>query len=285
MNVLFMDYRYFRKDAWIYIVDVLKVKKVFFWGYIDEIPFSYLENVKVFVKNGVDDFNTKITYDIANSVKRPINTPDGDFFGYDDFDLYENSNYSTPQENILNTEDPNILILGKVRQNVSAYWVRSYFQDIIYSSIPPRDYGLDIVFHILNILKKQLKSDKYEKRICFRFIDIIANCDYSTTGKKWVCRATLMPFLFKLLQKKYHEIFQNVKDPNDNDHDIISNLFKDEYFCERDKLKQRCLEAEEEEKERWAYEASMNAGRSWQEEIDEINRQFWNECGEAINEM
>lgn len=34
-----------------------------------------------------------------------------------------------------------------------------------------------------------------------------------------------------------------------------------------------------------SFEQSLDAGRSWEDEVREMNEQFWNECGDAINEM
>ena len=280
MNVFFLDYRYFREDTWCYIVDVLKIKKVFLFTEPSAFHVPYFGDAKVCVNINKEDFPAKIVYEIANAIKKPIYTPDGDFLGYDDLDLY--SKWSTPEENILKTDDTNIMVLGTIIHCLSGDSKASYFEN--YSSGSNRDIGCDIAAHTLNILQKQLQTDKYKKRICFWLMDVIMGADYVTTGTRWNQMPRLAFFMNWKLHEKYPKIFQFVKDW-DKDKYEITNLYSDLFFVERDKWRNTYEKERKYAENSASFENSLYNGVSWEDEVREMNEDFWNECGEAINEI
>lgn len=276
MNVFFLDYRCFRNDAWSYIVQILKVNKVF--SFVEPSTFCPLcyGFADVMVKDNTKEAMSQIAYYIANLAKKPIYTPDGDFLGYDDLDLFQNSNCNRPENNISDTDDPNIIVLGILTHSVVDNSVIPHF-----NIIEDEDSGLFIAGYTLNILNKLLCTDKYKKRISFFMADFVNIHDYITTGEEWVTRPRLYNFLTWELHKKFPQIYQFRKDYTKDTYEI-ANLFSEFYNSEKDKVERKY---QKEIKILNYDDELLYDGPSWQDETDEMNRQFWNECGDAINEM
>ncbi|MBR6841064.1 MAG: hypothetical protein IKM77_02025 [Prevotella sp.] len=282
MNVLFGDYRFFREDSWSYIVDVLRIKKVFLFVKSSTFRVPYYGDAKACLNINTEDFPTKIVYEIVNAIKKPIYTPDGDFLGYDDLDLYSSSKWNMPEENILNTNDPNILVLGTIRQRVDGKTKVSYFEN--YSTSSNRDIACDIASHTLDILKSQLQTDKYKNRICFWLMDVINEADYVTTGTRWAKMPRLDHFIKWKLHEKYPKVFQLVINWDTNKYEI-TNLYSNAFFVEREKLEKKNNTRRINLEDEASYVESLYNGVSWEDEVKEMNEQFWNECGDAINEI
>ena len=282
MNVFFLDYRFFREDSWSYIVDVLRIKKVFLFEEPSTLRVPYFGDAQACINIDTEDFPTKIVYEIVNAIKKPIYTPDGDFLGYDDLDLYSKSKWNMPEQNILNTNDSNILVLGTIRQRVEGKTIVPFFEN--YSNNSNSDIGCNIASHALDILQSQLRTDKYKKRICFWLMDVINEVDYVTTGTRWTQMPRLVYFINLKLHEKYPNVFQLVIDWVKNKYEI-TNLYSDVFFVERKKLEKKNKTNSRNAENEASYLESLYNGVSWKDEVKEMNDQFWNECGDAINEI
>ncbi len=189
MNIIFMDPEYVRHDAWRYIVSVLKIRKVICFIDSKEFPLGTFGTAEVQFRNQTPESRKDIVYGLANQMKRRILSPDGDFLGHEDLDLYKESHWNKPKTNIRETNDSNILILGNI---YTKFRGPSIFEETItcadddYIFIPnpeddyteDRDVALNMILYLFKILKKQLGTDKYEKRICFYMIDPLSGREY-----------------------------------------------------------------------------------------------------------
>lgn len=185
-------------------MDVLKVKKVFLFRDSSDSQVPYFGETQTIVSTKREDFPDKVVYEIVNGIKKAIYTPDGDFLGYEDFDVYQNSRWSSPEYNIENTDDPNVLILGTISHSADS--LTPYFEGYSYNC----DTGCEIVSHIHHILEKHLQTDKYKRRICFWLMDFITNMDYASSGHRWISMPKFIYFLSWELHKNTQK-FSNWK--------------------------------------------------------------------------
>ena len=296
MNIFFMDYRYVRHDAWRYIVSVLKIKKVYCFSESDQFPYGTFGTADVNFRNQSPDSRKDIVYSIANQMKRGVTASNGEFVGHEDLDLYKESHWNKPKTNVKETNDPNILILGAV---YSQFRGSSFFEHLVYLTdedyiVMPnkeddyyeaRDVAINMVLYLHKILKKQLGTDKYEKRLCFYMIDPIKARDYYMCKGFWrevrERKYNYIGFINTELSKQYPNIFP-VTELNGKryyssiyDIDIIKEAHR--------KWVKDCEEFIEEERKEWERERAEadNNAYDWDKYVRELNREFWNECGEA----
>ncbi|MBQ9547050.1 MAG: hypothetical protein IJU90_07175 [Bacteroidales bacterium] len=302
-----MDYRYIRKDAWKYIVQVLKVEKVFCYFESKELPPNIIGISKVRYKGGkssIKSFSDSIVYSLANKIcpyTKGMSSPETSI----DPNLYPNSKSMAPRKNLLKTDDPNVLILGKMSKYGSPYFEEEGCDEL------ESETALYISRYLCNILKKKLGTSEYSKRICFLMLDffhrteyIRRHCtnqyyddngnvqfetffewedmrfDYSTTGKHIIKYQTLV---LKLLHDNFPNEFPLIQNGEKKQYTSILNKESEEYKKAKQEWDEYCEEQkriEEEERKQEELENGWNAWDDWPS-AEELNRDFWRECGEA----
>lgn len=298
MNIIFMDPEYVRHDAWRYIVSVLKIRKVICFIDSKEFPLGTFGTAEVQFRNQTPESRKDIVYGLANQMKRRILSPDGDFLGHEDLDLYKESHWNKPKTNIRETNDSNILILGNI---YTKFRGPSIFEETItcadddYIFIPnpeddyteDRDVALNMILYLFKILFKQLGTDKYKERICCYMMDFVAQRDFymgeACWKRVWDKKNHFIKFINSLLLKQYPNIFPII---DNNGKKCYTSIFnKDVLDQARQEWIDYCKECREEERieeERFNREREeMQSSYDWDAEVREINREFWNECGEA----
>ena len=311
MNIYFMDYRYIKPENWKYIVSVLKVTKVFCFCESNVLPRKFFSNTSIsfmHLKPGVSkgDFSENIVYALFNVIGKKVGYK-GRPIAEENISLYNDSKSDKPLHNLLNTEDHNALILGEIYQHYNKH---STFEDYDSDYLEKRFeqgyitydcVGLNIIKHFLNLLRKKLGTDVFRQRICFVLIDLINGKDYlksqkrelgenksrlvwsriffRDSGKNGLIRISILDQLYK----KYPDVFPLIEKDGKKqytpfwDTEQINEIRKKwrKYCEEREKE-----EEEEAEKER-EWQRMQQDARDWAEEVRQMNRDFWNECGEA----
>lgn len=80
MNVFFMDYRYVLKDAWKYIVQVLKIEKTFCFFESSKLPSDIFGTSNVIYKEeetSIKSFGDSIVFNLANKIAHRLRNIDG----------------------------------------------------------------------------------------------------------------------------------------------------------------------------------------------------------------
>lgn len=274
-----MDYRFVKPENWKYIIDVLKIKRVFCFCHskdfkidadiiINNIPIAYQQNMED------EKFSNSITYYITNLIKNAIphsNQPSDNV--NEKYPFCKDSKFYAPRWNVKNTSDPNILVLGIVN------W-KSFDQSIFIKEISDdRDMALNLTQYAFNILKKQLNTDVYRQRICAYLIDSISSQEFLFSRYSWKKpKHKLVPFINRLLNSSYPQIFPLLE--IDGKNKIPSIYEKDMLRNSRTELKKYLrIEQELENMERQAQLDEDRAREDAEEERRMID-DFWNELGE-----
>lgn len=306
MNVFFMDYRYVRKDAWKYIVQVLKIEKVFCFFESMVLPPELfgISNVRYKGSNtSIKTFCNSVVFSIANNITNYTKNNDGTVT-YTDQCLYIESKSESPRNNLLKTNDPNALILG-----IMSDYGEPFFEG---ADELKSETGLYISKYLCNILRKQLKTSEYSKRICFLMLNFFNRVEYMrkyhidiyyedgekkydryydwvdipnhnhSSSKRLIRYQRLIlkllhdsfPSEFPLIEKNGKIQYTSILGKESEDYKKAQQKWND--YC--DEQKRRAAEEEAEEKLRRDMEVEAS---DWQREVEEMNRDFWNECGEA----
>lgn len=286
MNVFFMDYRYVSKDAWKYIVQVLKIKKTFCFFESSICPLNISNAIYKGENTEIIAFGDYIVLNLADEIAPHLRKPDGSISRIDK-NLYLQSNSATPRHNLRLTEDPNVLVLGKV--------FHGGFEES-YSGV---DIGIYIAFHLFDLLNNQIGENSYSNRISFLLFDYITmteyelfinRCDVYTWSRllnsietKDGVKKKLMTFhkmISKRLYEQFPEVFPILQINGKKAYSSFINRESKDYKKARQEWEEYCDELErgrvEEEKRQWRKEYGNS-----QREIDEMNRDFWKECGDA----
>lgn len=263
-----MDYRFVREENWKYILPVLKIANVY--GFINESYFKYdtfKQCKRYFYKsNDYESFCREVVFDIVNPIKRGFNSS---------YPVSNESAWCKPKSN-LKLNDPNILILGKISSNYNGCpilerMVSSY-----------RDVALDIIQYTFNILRKQLNTDEYRKKICTVIIDGISYKEAICNGRDMKAitekKYKFLPYLNNLLNKNYPTEFPiRLIDGKKR----FTSIFDSEKINESRVLwRKECEERNNEERQEWRYQME-----EWEQEQNRLEEKqmiedFWNEIGE-----
>lgn len=173
MNVYFLPYNNINDSIWPYIIKILKIKKIYSFVPMRQIPDGELK--RLLRENGISKRSaTKancehIIYSIVENIS---NYNENGMLG--DNDSYKDSSCLQTILNIKNTDDPNIAFIGKVvcRPEYRCGYSDWCFEDIIDTmevegNTRYRDVSLKVARGVRNMLKKRLGDDKYTQRISF----------------------------------------------------------------------------------------------------------------------
>lgn len=288
MNVFFMDYRYVSKDAWKYIVQVLKIEKTFCFFESSELQ---LNNSNVIYKGGNTDIKTfgdYIVFNLADDIAPRSRKSDGSISRIDQ-NRFLQSNSKTPRKNLLSTDDPNILVLGKV--------FNERFEEYC-DGIRENDIGLHIANYLFNLLNKQTGNNDYPNRISFLLLDFIRMKEYGRFVGYWDEWLRLSTFhydkdgvykkiitfftlILKLLNEQFPEAFP-IRQINDKKvYSPFIDKDKEDYKRAKKEWKEYCEWQEQERENEDRHREFEQDSRDYQRKIDEMNRDFWKECGDS----
>ena len=185
MNVYFVARNYIKEECWKYLIDVLKVDTVFSFIDVNDMSESLrnqfgkkIVRYNRFLPNGgdVSAFIKKCVKFIIGGAAR-FHLVDGKS-AYEDLDGFADSHYDSPDGNLRDTKDKNVMIIADMyikrisdRFSIPIFHevtrVLTYERDLDTYSNYHVDASMEIVFYVNNLLMKVLGTDKYRDRICF----------------------------------------------------------------------------------------------------------------------
>lgn len=225
MNVYFISPEHIRPFDFKFLMSVLKIKKVFSF-----IPSLSLDKEIIATLDSLEtkycpapskqiDFYKSCVFSICSKIVKTNRINNS--LQYEDTNIYEDSVNFSPKNNLLKTNDDNILILAFCKTGMSStgvIWTPQFHFDSIHQDSIKRDISREISNFSCNLLKKRLRHSKYNNRICFFKLDeyLMRGFYYNATNNKWIeywslnkngKRKPFMSYISSLLYRNYPEIF------------------------------------------------------------------------------
>jgi hypothetical protein len=292
MNVYFIDPTYVKSEGWKPLLTFLKVKAVYSFIPKEELPESLISIINPYLKAAYFNQDFKIfsdncAYWLRAHFEKHIHLLTEDYKDINNIPKEELKKYSSrsPYNNIMNLESENCLILLKLN---SSYDYRGIilapecYVDVLQESNLPTH----VAKYCLNILHKKHQHSLYQNQSSFVVFDkyFSRTFCYNPRFKRWdyysiktkegrsinlmnpINRSinTMAPDDFPLIDKDGKKYFTLIRS---EDGDAAYQQFINE-------ANERAEEYEEQQRD-------IAEGMSWQEEVAEMNRAFWRECGEA----
>ena len=292
MNVYFIDPTYVKPEAWRPLLTYLKVRAAYSFVPKEELPETLISIIEPYLRSSYSTQNLKSFSDscafwLRAHFEKHIHLVTDDYKDVNSIPKEELKKYSSrsPYNNILNLDSANCLILLKLK---SSYDYKGIIQapecyvDVLQESNLPTH----IAKYCLNILHKKHQHSLYQNQSSFvvfnsyfsrvyRYEPRYKSWDYYSIKTKDGRSINLMqqihrginaisPIEFPLIEKEGKKYFTLIR----KEEGTIA------YQQLIDAAKER---AEQYEREQW----SQEDGDDWQREVEEMNRDFWRECGAA----
>ncbi len=293
MNVYFIDPSYVKPEAWKPMLEYLKVKYVYSFiprEQLSPILYSLVKHsiTGMYSNQNIENFSNICVYWLRAYFETNIRLVNTD---YPDLKLLTNDvlmkyGSQSPYNNIRHLDSINCLILLNLTSD--------YGEDG--SILPPvccinefqdRNLPSHIASYCLNILRKKYKHnlytiqtafvlfDKYFKRT-YRYVHKTYNWDRYTICFKDKKKFELTSAITRAVHKASPDAFPPIcKDEKRFFSPIITEDGQNEYRIFIEKAKKAA-----EYYSSWNDDGSWQ-GESWQEELADMVRGFWQECGEA----
>ena len=284
MNVYFVNPTYVKPEGWAPLLAYLKVKAAYSFIPKEKLPESLYLIIKPYIKASYSNQDMKKFADncafwLRTHFEKHIRLITEDYENTDKIPEEERRKYSSQSalNNIRNLDESNCLILS---------YIESYYDEggTIYLN---NSQSTHIAQYCLNILHKKYGHNQYQNQSSF-----IAFNEFFT--EVWRYRPRYQEWNRYWLESSNGGSVNLMVNVNRGIHEIAPNDFplievdgKRRFTPLRtdegnEKLQQFINDAEEAEKKyqeenRWR----EDDGPSWQDEVDEMNRAFWRECGEA----
>ncbi len=293
MNVYFVNPTYVKPEGWAPLLAYLKVKAAYSFIPKEELPDSLYSIIKPYLKASYSNqdmkkFSDNCAFWLRAHFEKHIRLITNDYEDVHDLPKEEAKKYSSFSafNNINNLDDDNCLILMKLKSSFNEEGVITAPEYNVFDLL---DHNLPthITRYCLNILHKKYDHNQYQCQSAFLIFDEFFNSVYRFRPRyqDWGhYNLTLRNGASVSFMK---EVYRGVKNNAPNEFPIIDVEGKKRFTLLRtvegeEKFQQLIKDAEEAEKKyqeenRWReYD-----GRSWQDDVDEMNRAFWRECGEG----
>lgn len=292
MNVYFIDPTYVKAEGWEPLLAFLKVKAVYSFIPKEELSEKLVSIINPCLKatyfnQDLKSFSDNCAFWLRAHFEKHIHLLTEDYKDINNIPKEELKKYSSrsPYNNIMNLESENCLILLKLN---SSYDYRGIilapecYVDVLQESNLPTH----VAKYCLNILHKKHQHSLYQNQSSFVVFDkyFSRTFCYNPRFKRWdyysiktkegrsinlmnpINRSinTMAPDDFPLIDKDGKKYFTLIRS---EDGDAAYQQFINE-------ANERAEEYEEQQRD-------IAEGMSWQEEVAEMNRAFWRECGEA----
>ena len=294
MNVYFVNPTYVKPEGWKPLLTYLKVKAAYSFIPKEELPDSLYTIIRPYLKasysgQDIKKFSDSCAYWLRAHFEKHIHLITEDFENVDDISKEERTKYSSQSalNNLLYLDEPNCLILLNM---ISSYNEEGIIKapKLYVGELQESNLLTHITQYCLNILHKKNGHYQYHNQSAFIAFDEFFAKAYRFEKKyrEWVSYqlSTTSGRNSNFMIRVNH----GVKDLAPNDFPLIEENGKRRFTLLRteegnEKLKALIKEAEEAEKEYEEEQQKYNydEGKRWQDEVDELNRAFWRECGEG----
>lgn len=193
MNIYFIDPRYIRPEDTPYLLEVLSIKRVYSYipkALLPEVMSSSIpKHIKTTYCNNPEkqeSFYKNTTISICNNIV-PLKKENGRLTR-PDLDYGIESKTDTPYNNLFFKDDFNAIVFATCKtgmgHNGKIYIPRFNFDNSCFLHEQKKEIATETSKFCLNLLRKQLGTDKYEKRICFiKFDEFLTRSFYFKDGK------------------------------------------------------------------------------------------------------
>lgn len=292
MNVYFIDPTFVKSEGWQPLLTFLKVKAAYSFIPKEELPESLISIIIPYLKTAYSNqdlktYSDNCAYWLRAHFEKHIHLLTEDYKDISNIPKEELKKYSSrsPYNNIMNLESENCLILLNLNSSYDYKGIilapECYVNVLQESNLPTH-----IAKYCLNILHKKHQHSLYQNQSSFVIFDkyFSRTFCYNPRFKRWdyysiktkdgrsinlmnpINRSinTMAPDNFPLIDKDGKKYFTLIRN---EDGDTAYQQFINE-------ANERAEEYEDQQRD-------IAEGMSWQEEVAEMNRAFWRECGEA----
>ena len=293
MNVYFVNPTYVKPEGWKPLLTYLKVKAAYSFIPKGDIPESLYSIIKPYLKASYSNQNMKTfadncVYWLKAHFEKHINLITNDFDDLDGITNEIRQKYSSQSafNNIKYLDENNCLILLNLKSDFDEEGEISYPKFYV-DGLQDRNLPTHITRYCLNILHKKYGHNQYQEQSAF-----ITFGEYFHTTYRFVPRYQRWKrYMLKQINGELIGFMscvnKGIMELAPYDFPLIDDNWKKRYTLLRteegeERYKQLLIDAKEawnryKEMQRYDY----NEGDNWQEEVDEMNRAFWRECGEA----
>lgn len=296
MNVYFVDPTNIKPKAWSPFLKYLKVKRVYSFMSKQEMDARIYEVIEPMLEkcyNGQElkSFADNCAFWLRGHFEKHIRLVTEDYESFEDLPKEEYKNYSSssPFNNIRNLDDANCLVLLNLHTSYN-YEGAITEPECRFDFLQDSNLPTHITRYCLNILHKKYNHTLYQRQSSF----VLFN-EYFTTVYTFSMRYRSW-YTYTLRSTSganvgfMNSVLQGVKNIAPNDFPIIeedgkrrlTKMCSEEAYVKWQELVIKANEvAEEYEREQERKESMRAAGEDWRHEVAEMNRAFWEECGEG----
>lgn len=297
MNVYFIDPTYIKSEGWEPLLKYLKVKEVYSLIPQKQLPVSLCSIVENHIKaiypnQEIKDRANYCTYWLRAYIEKHIHLIVSDFPDIKSVPNEELKKYSSQSPyNNLRFDIGNCLILLELESEydeTGAILTPKCWVDDPKASTGETNIPTHIASYCLNILNKKHQHKLYQKQSAFVLFDkyFAKTYRYNHNLRKWESYSVI-------LKDKSHSFTRIIKDrihkisPDDfpiidsGEKKYYTNIISEEGVSNYTKF----IEAAKEQAETYkAYSRDDDDfGESWEDEVAEMVRDFWKECGAAAS--
>lgn len=296
MNVYFIDPTYVKQEAWQPLLQYLKVKAVYSFISKEALPEKLMSIINPYLcfsysNQDIKEFSNNCAYWLRARFEKYIRLVINDYKDIKSIPKQVRKKYGlrSAYHNIINNDFENCLILLNLESKYNDYGCilppECYIFDDLVCNLPTH-----IANYCLNILRKKYQHNQYQNHSCFLIFD-----KYFRASYRYIHENKENEWEYYFLKRKdgrsvnfIFEINRNINKIapcdfpiiNDNEQRRYTLLISEEGYFSYMKLKEKAKErakiiAEEEE--------DYYEGTDWREEVEEMSREFWRECGEAAS--
>jgi hypothetical protein len=292
MNVYYIDPTYVKPEGWKPLLTFLKVKTAYSFIPVSELPESLYSIIKLYLKfsysnQDMKKFADNCAFWLRAHFERNIHLITDEYENVhsvhkDEFKKY--SSYSA-LNNINNLDDENCLVLLKLKSSYEI-WGEITAPECYVDVLQDSNLPTHITRYCLNILHKKYGHNQYQNQSAFVVFDEYFSKAFRFVPKyqKWEKYSLMLKNGGTINFMRSVNIGVKNNSPEDfplkdvNGKKYLTRLRTQKGEDAYQQLIKKAKEAEE------AYNEEQNREESevnWQDDVDEMNRDFWRECGEG----
>lgn len=292
MNVYYIDPTNVKPEGWSPLLKFLKVKSSYSFLPIEEIPNELYDVIKPSLKASYSNQDLKKFADNAAfwlraHFEKHIHLITDDYETVASIPKEELRKYSSSSayNNIINLDDANCLVLMKLKSSFDVTGEitapQCYVSTLFDSNLPTH-----LTRYCLNILHKKYGHNQYQNQSAFIVFD-----EYFANAYQFVPRCQdWKRYSLRLksggMANFMKAVNKGVREKAPDDFPIINVEGKKRFTLirtdEADMMYKKLIADADEAAKAYEEEQSQRGyGEDWQNEVDELNRAFWNECGEG----
>lgn len=294
MNIYFLDPTYLKDTAWKPLLSYLKVKSVYSFFTREQLSKALLDNIEQMlfaVSNGNDSksFADRCAFWLREMIESNVKLLTSDYpNGNCPKDKRKDYTSNSPLNNITMFDNPNCLVLLPTKAS-------TYYNGALEAPSTCVSYiSLDLATHLssycLNILHKKYGHSYYDTHTSFILFDeyFVQSFRYVPKWHKWdeysITTKNYQHLSFtRRIMIEVSKIAPEYFPVYEQDGERKLTLLRTDEGSEKYKafitdLNESIREYEE---ERIMEALAAAEAEDWQHEVDRMNRDFWDECGEA----